>query len=554
MAKYTIGLDYGSLSVRALLLDADSGEEKYVSVFEYPHKVMEDRLPTGESLAKGSALQHPQDYLDGLIYTVTDVMKKAEISPKKIAGIGIDSTGSTLLPVSADAVPLCFTEKFAREPHAYMKMWKHHSCEEEAVLIDKIAKARGERWLSRYGGKISSEWVFPKVLETIKYAPEVYDEADRFIDAADWIVWQLTGKESRSACVMGYKAFYDSENGFPEKDFFRAIHPKLDNFVEEKINSPIKPLGTPAGYLTEKMSALLGLPAGIPVATAILDAHAAVLGAGINNPGELMIVMGTSSCYLLLSEAFTEVHGIGGIVKDGILPGYYGYEAGQSCVGDGFAWFIKNCVPDSCFSEAEKRGLSIYQYLSELSAGYRAGESGLLALDWLNGVRTPLMDFDLSGMILGLNLSTKPEEIYRALIEATGYGARMIVEQFESTGIPIHSVVLSGGIPKKNPMLVQIYADILNREIRIAESEQVCAHGAAILGAAAALENSGALQIVKQAKKPSGKVYVPQKANVEIYSELYCEYKKLHSYFAEGSNDVMKHLSRLRKGREQLGT
>lgn len=320
MAEYTIGLDYGTLSVRALLLDTASGKEKYVSAFDYPHGVMEAELPTGEGLPKGSALQQPQDYLDGLLYTVNDVMRNAGVAPEEIVGIGIDATGSTLLPVNAEVVPLCFTEKFAKEPHAYMKMWKHHSCEEEAAVINKIAKERGEKWLSRYGGRISSEWALPKVLETLKYAPEVYDEADSFIDAVDWIVWQLTGEESRSACVMGYKAFYDSENGFPSKDFFRAIHPKLENFVEEKINSPIKPIGKAAGCLTEKMSALLGLRAGIPVATGILDAHASVLGAGINKPGELMIVMGTSSCYLLLSEEFIEVPGICGIVKDAFCP------------------------------------------------------------------------------------------------------------------------------------------------------------------------------------------------------------------------------------------
>lgn len=551
MAKYGIGLDFGTLSVRALLVNIETGDEAAVSVYEYPHGVMDRQLPTGEKLPPNWALQHPQDYKEGLIYTIKDVMASGGVRPEEIVGIGVDFTGSTLLPVRSDGYPLCFLDAFKGEPHAYVKLWKHHGGEREADEIERLAKERGEKWLSLYGGKVSSEWMLPKVLETLREAETVYEKADRFIDAVDWILWQLTGKEVRSACVLGYKAFYHHKMGYPSKEFLRTLDERLENFVEEKIAVPVNAVGETAGYLTEAMADVLGLLPGTPVGTGILDAHASILGSGITKPGEMLVVVGTSSCHLLLGEVETAVSGIGGVVKDGILPGYFGYEAGQSCVGDMFAWFVNNCVSQRYETEAKERQISIHQLLTEKLKGYKAGQSGLLALDWFNGVRTPLADFNLNGMIMGMNLQTRPEEIYLALIESTAYGTRLIMEQFEKAGIQIDSVMLSGGIPLKNPMLVQVYADILNRDVRISGTSQACALGAAILGTAAAPAQvtgyKNIYEIIEKLGKRSEKVWHPRKEQAQVYHRLYEEYKILCAYFGKGANDVMKRLNEMRK-------
>lgn len=550
MAKYAIGLDYGTLSVRALMVDIHTGEEVATSVYEYPHGVMETRIPSGKKLPSGWALQDPQDYMGGLVETVRDVMKQSKAFPEEIVGIGVDFTSATVMPVTADKMPLCMLPEFKDEPHAYVKLWKHHGGEEEAAIIDKIAIERGEAWHSLYGGKVSSEWTMPKVLETLRHAPEVYEKADRYMDALDWIIWELTGEESRSACCAGYKAFYHHEMGYPSKEFFKALDPRMENVIEEKMNAPIKGVGEKAGHLTESMAMVLGLLPGTPVGTGIIDAHSSVVGAGISGPGTMMIIVGTSSCHMLLSETEAGIPGVAGIVKDGIMPGYFAYEAGQSCVGDHFAWFVDNCVPATYAAEARDKGITVHQLLTEKLAGYKAGQSGLVALDWFNGVRSPLMDFNLNGLIMGMNLLTKPEEIYLSLIEATAYGTRMIIESFENAGVPVDNIVLSGGIPLKNKMLVQVYSDICNREIKICGSSNASAMGAAILGAAAAAESvtgyKNANEVAAALGKINDEVYTPNPENVAVYDKLYAEYKTLLDYFGRGANDVMKRLNAIR--------
>lgn len=553
MSKYAIGVDYGTLSVRALLVNIETGEEAATSVYEYPHGVMEEHLPTGERLPSGWALQEPQDYVEGLILTIRNVLTEKKVLPEEVIGIGVDFTSSTVIPVKSDRTPLCHLEKFARNPHAYVKLWKHHGAEEEALQIDRIAKERGEKWLPLYGGKVSSEWMIPKILETLHHAPDVYKEADRFMEALDWIIWQMTGEETRSACGAGYKAFYRHDSGYPTKDFFKALDPAMENIVEEKLDAPIKSIGETAGYLTDSMARELGLLAGTPVGTGIIDAHSSLPGCGIGKPGTMMIIVGTSSCHMMLSETEAGIAGVGGLVKDGIMPGYFGYEAGQCCVGDHFAWFTDNCAPESYEQEARSRGISIHQLLTEKLSGYKAGQSGLLALDWFNGVRSPLMDFNLNGLIMGMNLLTKPEEIYLSLIEATAYGTRMIIEQFENAGVPVNALVLSGGIPAKNKMLVQVYADVCNKEIRISGTDQASALGAAILGIAAAPERITGFKNANEAAEKLGKVrdevYKPNPDNVAVYDKLYQEYETLHKYFGTGENDVMKRLNKIREDR-----
>lgn len=550
MAKYAIGLDYGTLSVRAVLLNIETGIEEAIAIYEYPHGVMEVQIPTGKRLPSGWALQDPNDYMEGLCDTIRSVMMQSMVSKEDVVGIGIDFTAATVLPVKADRTPLCSLPEFQDEPHAYVKLWKHHGGEEEALLIDRVAKERGESWLPLYGGKVSSEWMMPKILETIKHAPQVYDAADRYIEAVDWITWQLTGVETRSACCVGYKAFYRQEAGYPSKEFFKALDPKMEHVVEEKLDAPIKEIGETAGYLTEEMAETLGLLPGTPVGAGIVDAHASLIGAGITKPGNMMIIVGTSSCHMFLSETEAGVPGIAGVVKDGIMPGYYAYEAGQCCVGDHYAWFTENCVPESYKIEARKKDISIHQLLTEKLKGYKAGQSGLLALDWYNGVRSPLMDFNLNGLIMGMNLLTKPEEIYLALIEATAYGTRLILEGFEEAGMPVDAVVLSGGIPLKNKMLVQVYCDICKRPIRLCGGSNASASGAAILGIAAADASVTGYKSVNEAAEKLGriyeKVYLPNPENAAVYDQLYAEYKTLHKYFGKGENDVMKRLNKIR--------
>lgn len=558
MAKYSIGLDFGTLSVRALLVNIEAGEEVGISVVEYSHGVMENELPTGEKLPVGFALQHPQDYLDGLVYVITDVMKQSKVHPKDVVGIGIDFTSSTILPVKADSTPLCLIEEFAREPHAYVKLWKHHGGEDEATYIDKIINERGEDWISLYGGKVSSEWMLPKVLETLNYEPEVYKHADRYMEAMDWITWKLTGEETRSINGIGYKAFYNHKTGYPSKEFFEALDARMENYIEEKMEAPIRKLGETAGYLTEEMANILGLCPNTPVGVSMIDAHCGVIGGGVTKPGEMMIIVGTSFCHHIMSEKDADVFGICAKVKDGILPGYFAYEAGQSGGGDIFAWFTKNLVPEKYENEAREKGMGIHQLFCDKLKDYKAGQSGLIALDWFNGVRSPLADFNLNGLLLGMNLQTKPEEIYMALIEATGFGTRLIVEEFERAGITIGSIVLSGGIPLKNPMLVQVYADILNREIRVCQSAQAGAMGAAILGVAAAPSEvtgySGLVEVTEKLGKKGEKTYCPNQENVEAYNQLYDEYVTLYEYFGKGANDVMKRLNKMKKSFEKIDT
>ena len=551
MGKYTIGVDFGTLSGRAVLVDVTTGNELGSSVFEYPHGVMDEKLPDGTKLGVDWALQQPQDYLDVFSHTIPDVLKKTGISPEDVIGIGIDFTACTILPVKADGTPLCFLKEFQSNPNAYVKLWKHHAAQDKANQLNEIAEKRGEDWLPRYGGKISSEWVVPKVWQILDEAPDVYAATDFIIEAADWVIWQLTGVQTRNSCTAGYKAIWHKKKGYPSKDFYRALDPRLENFVEEKLGCPITPLGQKAGEITEVASKLTGLKAGTAVAVGNVDAHVCVPAVKIDGPDKMLAIMGTSTCHMLLSEVEKEVPGMCGVVEDGILPGYFGYEAGQSCVGDHFAWFMENCLPSEYYSAAKAENKDVYQYVEEKAKALRPGQSGLLALDWWNGNRSCLVDVDLTGMMVGLTLATKPEEIYRALVEATAYGTRKIIETFRESGVPVEEFYASGGIAQKSPMVMQIYADIINMPIKIAGSTQGPALGSAIFGAVAAGKEKGGYDSVFDAAKVMGKlkdvIYQPIPENVAVYDQLYAEYSILHDYFGRGGNDVMKRLKKIKK-------
>jgi L-ribulokinase len=549
--KYTIGVDYGTQSGRALLVEVATGKEVASAVKAYTHGVMDEYLPDGTTkLVHDWALQHPQDYLEVLSETIPAVLKEANVKAEDVIGLGIDFTACTILPTNKEGKPLCFFDEFKGNPHTYVKLWKHHAAQDEANKLNKIGEERGEEFLRRYGGKISSEWLVPKVWQILDEAPEIYKKADRFMEAADWVIMQLTGMEARNSCTAGYKAIWHKKNGYPSKEFFKALDPRLENVVEEKLSTDIYPIGSKAGEITEKAAELTGLKPNTAVAVANVDAHVAVPAVGITDEAKMLMIMGTSTCHILLGTEEKMVPGMCGVVEDGVIPGYLGYEAGQSCVGDHFEWFVENSVPANYMKEADEKEVNIHTLLTEKASKLKVGESGLVALDWWNGNRSVLVDVDLTGMILGCTLLTKPEEIYRALIEATAYGTRMIVETFRENGVPIRELYAAGGIAEKNKLMMQIYSDVTNMEIRIGGSPQAPALGSAMFGALAAGSEKGGYDSIVEAAKYMSKVkeeyYKPIPENVETYNKLYAEYKTLHDYFGRGGNDVMKRLKKIK--------
>jgi L-ribulokinase len=551
MEKYAIGVDFGTLSGRAVLVSMQTGEETASSVLDYPHAVMDKALPDGKKLGVDWALQHPRDYMDVLRFTIPVLLQASGVDKNDVIGLGIDITACTVMPVKSDGTPLCFLPAYESEPHAYVKLWKHHAAQEQANRLNETAHARGEKWIGRYGGRISSEWLFPKIWQMLEEAPEIYGAMDKFIEAGDWIVWQLTGNERRNTCMAGYKAIWHKREGYPSDAFFAALDPRLEHVVDEKLSRGLYGPGERAGALTEEATAQIGLNAGMAVAVANTDAHVCPPAVKITGAAKLLAIVGTSTCCMLLGDKERAVSGICGYVEDGILPGYFGYEAGQSCVGDHFDWFVKNCVPAEYFDAAKREGTDIHSYLQKLGGAQRPGESGLLALDWWNGNRSVLVDVDLTGMVLGMTLQTKPEEAYRALIEATAYGMRKIITNFEENGVPVNEVYAAGGIAEKSSFMMQIYADVLGKPIKISGSPQAPALAAAMYGAVAAGKEAGGFGSILEAAEKIGRLkdvlYTPDAENTPVYNKLYAEYDVLHDYLGRGANDVMKRLKNIKK-------
>lgn len=525
--KYTIGIDYGTESGRVILVNIENGDIVATSVTPYPHGVITGHLKN-KALGKETALQVPQDYLDVLMKSIPEVIKN--INPEDVIGIGLDFTSCTILPVNEELKPLCAIKKYETNPHAYVKLWKHHEAEDEAKQLN--SNMQHEKWLSRYGGRISSEWMLPKIMEIANDDSALFDEIALFLEAGDWVVSVLTGTITRNSCSAGYKGTWHKETGYLPNETLRKIHPKLENIYETKLAGAVKSTGTLAGNLTKEMSEQLGLNEGTPVAVGIIDAHAALPGAGVSEPGTLVMVMGTSTCHLLLSDKEVLVPGISGVVEDGILPGYYAYEAGQAAVGDLFAHFVKNYNTD-------------FETLTNKAKTLKPGESGLVALDWHNGCRTPYVDSALSGVLIGEKLSTKAYEIYRALLEATAFGTRLIIELFERNGISINQVVATGGIPKKNTLLMQIYADILQKEITVVENDQAPALGAAILGAVAANAYATFPEAIKKMASKQSITYKPNKQHEQTYNQLFNIYQTLSKYFVHDTT-IMHDLHNLK--------
>jgi L-ribulokinase len=542
---YVIGVDYGTLSGRAVVVRVSDGAEMSSAVHEYRHGVMDTVLAeTGAELPPDWALQHPADYVDVLRDAVPKALAVSGVLPDQVVGIGTDFTACTVLPVLADGTPLCQVDEYVARPHAYAKLWKHHAAQPQADRINALAEQRGEPWLARYGGKISSEWEFAKALQVLEEDPLVYAATARWIEAADWIIWQLCGVETRNVCTAGYKGIFQ-DGDWPSREFLAALNPEFAGYIDDLVRHPLSPLGCRAGGLSARAAAWTGLPAGIAVSVGNVDAHVTAPAAKSIAPGQMLAVMGTSTCHVMNGERLEPVPGMCGVVADGIVQGLWGYEAGQSGVGDIFGWFVDRFVPASYEDDARSRGISVHELLSELAASQQVGEHGLVALDWQSGNRSVLVDHDLSGVLVGMTLATKPEDVYRALVEATAFGTRTIVETFNDAGLPVTEFVVAGGL-LKNAFVMQIYSDVLDMPLHLLDAEHGPALGSAIHAAVAA----GGYPSVAAASAVMGRqrrdAYLPQADNARRYDVLYGEYRRLHDYFGRGQNDVMRRLRRLR--------
>jgi L-ribulokinase len=560
--RYVIGVDFGTLSGRALVVRVSDGAECGTAEYEYPHGVLDRLLPAdgllpvdgrpADSPRAGAtelppdwALQVPSDYIAVLRHAVPRAVRDAGVDPADVIGIATDFTACTVLPVRADGTPVCELPGYQNRPHAYVKLWKHHAAQPHADRINALARERNEPWLPRYGGLISSEWEFAKGLQLLEEDPEIYHLMDRWTEAADWIVWRLSGRYFRNACTAGYKGIYQ-DGKYPDQEFLAALNPEFKDFARDKLAGPIGQLGDAAGTLTEEAAAWTGLRPGIAVAVGNVDAHVTAPAARTVEPGQMLAIMGTSTCHVMNAERLVEVPGMCGVVDGGIVAGLHGYEAGQSGVGDIFAWFAANFVPQPYRDNAQRAGLNLQEYLSAQAGNAPAGAHGLIALDWESGNRSVLVDHELSGLVLGMTLATRPEEVYRALIEATAFATRVIVETFAASGVPVTEFVAAGGL-LKNEFLMQVYADVLRMPVETCASAQGPALGSAIHAAVAA----GAYPDVRTAGAAMGgrgqRTYVPDPEAADVYDRLYAEYARLHDYFGRGGSDVMRRLRALRK-------
>ena len=538
-ARSTVGVDFGTESARAVLVEVSTGRELASAVHRYASGVIDQRLPEGNTtLPPDWALQDPDDYLEAMGATVRAVLAESQVDPSSVIGIGIDFTACTMLPVLADGTPLSRQPELRGNPHAWVKLWKHHAAQPEADLINQTAEARGEPWLDRYGRRTSSEWFYAKALQILDEAPEVYRAADRLIEAADWVIWQLTGVETRNSCTAGYKALWSKQDGFPDREFFAALAPGFADVVDEKMSRQIASPGQRAGVISPAAAQLTGLAPGTPVAVANVDAHVSVPAATVVEPGRLVAVMGTSTCHLALSDVDRVVPGFCGVVEDGVIPGMFGYEAGQAAVGDMFAWFTDLLDAGGDSSEATHRSLE------QEAASLAPGESGLVALDWWNGNRSILVDADLTGVIMGLTLASGHGEIYRALLEATVFGTRIIIDSLEAAGIPVEEVVACGGLPFQNRLLMQLTADITARPVRVAESRQAPALGAAMFAAVAAGSALGGYETIVEASAAMARLgddeYIPDEASRPVYDDLYGIYRDLHDSLSKGASPMRR--------------
>jgi L-ribulokinase len=536
----TIGIDYGTESGRVLVLDARRGEELGISVVPYPSAVIDRALPlTGERLPGDWALQDPDDWVKVLEEGIPAAVADAGVAPDEVVGLGIDFTSCTVLPVTRDGIPLCTLPQFRERRHAWPKLWKHHAAQPIADRLNEVALERSEPFLERYGGRISSEWYFPKLIEVWSEDREVYDACAAFIEATDWIIWHLTGREVRQSATAGYKAMWSPAEGLPPTAYFEAAYPGFSQ-PAEKLGTDFVALGTRAGTLTAERAQRLGLTEDVAVAVGNVDAWVSVPGAGVTSPETFVTVIGTSTCSMIVSPDEVRLPGITGVVRDGILPGLYGYEAGQAAVGDMLAWFVRTLDGDR----------DTYAQLEEQAAQLRPGETGLVALDWFNGNRSILADADLTGVIFGLTLHSSRGEIYRALLEAIAFGNRRIIDNFTEHGLALSEIVAVGGIAERSPLTMQLIADTSGKTVHVPTWREIPARGAALFGAVAAGIYDDIDAAIAATRPSESRSYTPDPAAKAVYDRVYAIYRTL--YQSLGVTDVAL-LHDLKKVRAETG-
>ena len=534
-SRYAIGVDFGTESGRAVLVDLDGGEVSAASVQRYPSAVIDQKLPsTGERLPHDYALQDPDDWVRVLERGIPEVIKESGVDPEQIVGLGIDFTSCTVLPTTSDGVPLCTLKEWRDRRHAWPKLWKHHAAQPVADRLNEVALERGEDFLARYGGRISSEWYFPKLIEVWLEDRQVYDSCAAFIEATDWIIWWLTGSECRQTATAGFKAMWSPEEGLPPTEYFTAAYPGFDK-PGEKLGDTFVPLGSKAGTLRPEVAKKLKLSEATAVAVGNVDAWVSVPGVGVEDPGTFVVVIGTSICDMIVHPEETRLPGITGVVKDGILPGLYGYEAGQAAVGDMLAWFVDDLVmdPDS-YAEFEAKAAEI-----------APGETGLVALDWWNGNRTILADADLSGAIFGLTLQTTREEIYRALLESIAFGSRRIMDNFEEHGLVLSEIVACGGIAERSPLMMQLLADTSGRRVHVPEVSEIPARGAALFGAVAAGVFDDIGSAIEATRPKKVRTYEPDLEAKKTYDRVYEIYRTLYEFLGRSDARLLHDLKRI---------
>ena len=532
----SIGVDFGTESGRALVLDVGSGEELGVAVVPYPSAVIDRALPsTGERLPGDWALQDPDDWVKVLEDGIPEAVKEAGIDPSEVVGLGVDFTSCTVLPVTEDGTPLCRLDAFRDHRHAWPKLWKHHAAQPVADRLNEVAVERDEEFLSRYGGKISSEWYFPKLIELWSEDREVYDASAAFIEATDWIVWYLTGSECRQSATAGYKAMWSPTDGLPPTAFFEAAYPGF-SAPEEKLGTEFVALGTRAGTLLPKRAQSLGLTDQVAIAVGNVDAWVSVPGAGVTSPSTFVTVIGTSTCSMMVNPEEVRLPGITGVVRDGILPGLYGYEAGQAAVGDMLAWFVRTLGGDR----------DTYGQLEAEAAELAPGETGLLALDWFNGNRSILADADLTGAIFGLTLHSAPGEIYRALLESIAFGNRRIIDNFIEHGLEVTEIVACGGIAERSPLMMQLLADTSGQPVHVPQWREIPARGAALFGAVAAGVYADIGAAIEATGPSTARTYTPDPDATEIYDRVYAIYRQLYETLGHTQVQLLHDLKRIR--------
>ncbi|WP_293695888.1 ribulokinase [uncultured Agrococcus sp.] len=540
-----IGVDFGTLSARAVVARIEDGAELGTGERAYSHGVIQEELPGGVPLGPEWALEHPNDWLDALRAAVHVALADAGIDPQEIIGLGIDTTASTPLPILADGTPLCLLPEFADRPHAWPKLWKHHAAQPQADRINETARTTGQPWLARYGGLISSEWQFAKALQVFEEDREVFDRIDHWVECGDWLVQQLTGRLVRGVSVNGYKGIVQ-DGSLPSEEYLEALAPGFSAILP-LLDGERLPQAARVGGLLPSFAERLGLPEGIAVAVGNVDAHVTAASVGSVDAGSMLAIMGTSTCHVMNGVELAEVDGMCGVVDGGIVEGRWGYEAGQSGVGDILAWYVDQQVPPRVHEAANRAGMSIHEYLTELAWQRPVGAHGLVALDWHGGNRSVLVDTRLSGLLVGATLATKPEDVYRALVEATAFGARVIVETFNDAGVRVERFFAAGGL-LRNQQLMQTYADVLRMPITVAESEQAPALGSAIHAAVAA----GAYPDIVAAAEAMGSArvdaYVPNATRADVYDEMFADYLLLHDRFGRGEDLLMHRLKARRDG------